>query len=772
MAGAVDTPTDEVLLHDYAHSGNRDAFRSLMERRWAEAYRLSLRVLADPQAAEDAAQEAFVAVVRNARQFKAGRAFGPWFRTLVVNAARMSSRSRRTRHRYEDRYAERKAGEVVLPEGERRLAEEEVTEHLRELPFKVRFPLVLHFFEGCTFEEVAAVVGCPKPTVQTRIRAGLDLLRASLAGAGCAYSIADIDGWFARARAGNRAVRVPSMPSVALVEGAAKKAALLAGAVKLVAGVALLAITSATVVGLVAHGNGRANGPVANAAVNPGGNAPAKQERPVNQGAPADAPSPPVNCNGPDDKNGAPAPPPKAAPEKPSTGPLRLKIVLQAAPGVAAQGVRTVLRGDMTDEDTKKAVADATVRVAVPPQEMWRLRSQHDVAGIAVLEAKTDHGGHFELQIPESAKGKKASIDVFVRGFLSGAIAVFGADPHDVSIEPGEASEVSLELPRALYVAGQVVDEKSAPVAGVEVTAYSQRKRGGRSCVTVTATDADGRFEIYDFEIYDFDVKSPGYKGQYRGEIEFKHPKFRRATIDDVYALTEADRGAQKIVLNRGHIVSGRVVSSAGNFVAGVMVEARFKDYTQRRAVITDQAGCFTLEGLPSDGECTLLVHDKKLKEKSRRKLEMSGDPVFEITLEPIVLKTEPEVVQLLGMKLANVTEELRDAYDLYEASGVLILDPGIAHARLGIGALEEGYRFWDVGDAKIKTIAEMAREILKEVEAGPDHGVRVVFDFAEVGFAGTRTSSLKLTEADLDELRKFVAQTPDSRARSTERRY
>ena len=331
MTDAMDTPTDEVLLLDYAHSGNRDAFGKLMQRRWADAYRLTLRVLGDPQAAEDAAQEAFVAVVRSARLFKTGRAFGPWFRTLVMNAARKSSRSRRTRHHYEDRYAERKAVAVALPEGERRLAEAEVIEHLQQLPFKVRFPLVLHFFEGCSFEEVATVLGCPRPTVQTRIRAGLDRLRTALAGAGCAGSIDHLDAWLAAARAGLPAAHVPPMPSVVIVEGAAKKAAFGAAAIKLTAALALLAITSAAF-GLVDQRSGGGNGPVANAGgVNAPANVPAQQhETPA---VPLDAPGRPVNCSGPGDESGPAAPPAKATVRgrvetKAGTVPAGLAVVL------------------------------------------------------------------------------------------------------------------------------------------------------------------------------------------------------------------------------------------------------------------------------------------------------------------------------------------------------------------------------------------------------------------------------------------------------------
>src|SRR5947209_20420062 len=104
-----------------------------------------------------------------------------------------------------------------------------------------------------------------------------------------------------------------------------------------------------------------------------------------------------------------------------------------------------------------------------------------------------------------------------------------------------------------------------------------------------------------------------------------------------------------------------------------------------------------------------------KLHEKSRRTLELTSDPVLEVALEPVVLRAEPKKVKLLGMTLATVTDELRDAYDLSDASGVLILDPGKNPARLEIGMIHEGDRFWCVGDQDVKTLEDFANGLLAE---------------------------------------------------------
>lgn len=177
---------DETLLAEYASSGDREALGELVSRHWARAYSISFGVLGDGASAEDTAQEAFVALIRGARRFERGRPFGPWFRTLVLNAARDAAAARKVRRRYEGSVAERRSGETALPQGEKAAIAAEIAsvvgERVMQLPSDVRLPLVLHYFSGCSFEEVATIVGCPRSTAQSRIRRGLERLRDSFAG--------------------------------------------------------------------------------------------------------------------------------------------------------------------------------------------------------------------------------------------------------------------------------------------------------------------------------------------------------------------------------------------------------------------------------------------------------------------------------------------------------------------------------------------------------------------------------------------------------------
>jgi RNA polymerase sigma factor (sigma-70 family) len=210
--------TDEELVLEYGRTGRPELLDVLARRHWKDAYRLTRRVLADPGAAEDAAQEAFIALCRHARQFQGGRAFGPWFSTLVINAARNVARDTRTRQRHEGRAGARRSN--VAPAADEPLGAAELEERIGDLPFDLRVPLLLHFFEGRSFDEMAQVLECPRSTVQSRVGRGLERLRADLAGAGVCVTVGALGERLLRAPLDANATAAPPRPTAARLSAA------------------------------------------------------------------------------------------------------------------------------------------------------------------------------------------------------------------------------------------------------------------------------------------------------------------------------------------------------------------------------------------------------------------------------------------------------------------------------------------------------------------------------------------------------------------------
>jgi hypothetical protein len=105
--------------------------------------------------------------------------------------------------------------------------------------------------------------------------------------------------------------------------------------------------------------------------------------------------------------------------------------------------------------------------------------------------------------------------------------------------------------------------------------------------------------------------------------------------------------------------------------------------------------------------------------------------------------------------------------YDLRVKSGVLILDPGANHTRLGLGRLVPGNVFWVAGDKSITNVREFIAEILRinelkenGINQGRKGSVRVVYSYSRHIYDGTNTQHLKLTDADVEELRQFLAKS------------
>src|ERR671921_638047 len=80
-----------------AQRGSVSDLESLFRHHWPRAYRAAYLVVHDSAAAEDIAQEAFLAAVRALDRFDRGRPFGPWLHRIAVNRAIDWARARTLR---------------------------------------------------------------------------------------------------------------------------------------------------------------------------------------------------------------------------------------------------------------------------------------------------------------------------------------------------------------------------------------------------------------------------------------------------------------------------------------------------------------------------------------------------------------------------------------------------------------------------------------------------------------------------------------------------
>src|SRR5205823_11615563 len=78
--------SDIELLRSHV-AGDADAFGELVRRHRDRVWAVAMRVLRDPQEAEDAVQDAFLAALRGAAGFRGEAAVTTWLHRITLNAS-------------------------------------------------------------------------------------------------------------------------------------------------------------------------------------------------------------------------------------------------------------------------------------------------------------------------------------------------------------------------------------------------------------------------------------------------------------------------------------------------------------------------------------------------------------------------------------------------------------------------------------------------------------------------------------------------------------
>jgi RNA polymerase sigma-70 factor (ECF subfamily) len=165
------TSRDERAWVRRAQAGSASDFEALFRANWGPAYRAAYLVVRDAAAAEDIAQEAFLAAVRALDRFDRRRPFGPWLHRIVVNRAIDWARARALR-------SETEAVDIPAPDPPER--DDELLRELDRLSPEHRAVIVLRYLLDYTPGEIAELLELPRGTVNSRLRRGLDNLEHRL----------------------------------------------------------------------------------------------------------------------------------------------------------------------------------------------------------------------------------------------------------------------------------------------------------------------------------------------------------------------------------------------------------------------------------------------------------------------------------------------------------------------------------------------------------------------------------------------------------------
>jgi RNA polymerase sigma-70 factor (ECF subfamily) len=179
--------SDEELMARF-RKGQTDTFGVLLRRYERELFGYLRRYLGDSELAEDVFQNTFLQLYQKCAQYELGRPFRPWLYTIATHQA-IDALRRNGRHQalsLDQHQAESPEGDVRTllemleaqgPGPVELVQTEERRERIRasvdQLPDFMRQVVVLAYYQGMKYRDIAEILGIPVGTVKSRLHAAL-----------------------------------------------------------------------------------------------------------------------------------------------------------------------------------------------------------------------------------------------------------------------------------------------------------------------------------------------------------------------------------------------------------------------------------------------------------------------------------------------------------------------------------------------------------------------------------------------------------------------
>ncbi len=149
-----------------------EQFDCLARRYIDTVFRVALNYLRSPSDADDVTQNVFMKLLRQTKDFESEEHVKAWLIRVTINECKNLTRAKWWRQEsYDDR-----AGEMTFDSP----ARSELYYAVMDLPKKYRLPIYLHYYEGYSTQEIAALLHTSKNTVCTQLRRGRELLKVTL----------------------------------------------------------------------------------------------------------------------------------------------------------------------------------------------------------------------------------------------------------------------------------------------------------------------------------------------------------------------------------------------------------------------------------------------------------------------------------------------------------------------------------------------------------------------------------------------------------------
>ena len=172
-------PNIHQKLINKCRKGDRKAQFEIYSLYYKAMYNTSLRIVKDPQEAEDIMQESFLSAFRKIETYQGKVSFGAWLKRIVINNSLDVIKKRRMLfEELDEDYTQLAIQEDELDE---KLLEQQmdmIREAIQKLPDGYRVILSLHLMEGYDHEEIAEILNISSSTSRSQFfRAKQRLLR-------------------------------------------------------------------------------------------------------------------------------------------------------------------------------------------------------------------------------------------------------------------------------------------------------------------------------------------------------------------------------------------------------------------------------------------------------------------------------------------------------------------------------------------------------------------------------------------------------------------
>lgn len=180
--GDVDEKKQELALVAKARGGDRDAFSELVHRHKDSILALVFRQLGNHSLAEDLTQDVFIRAYSKLPTFQEQARFRTWLFRIALNVVHSHFESRAARNERRNLSFDTSVHERFMSRKDECFAAEDlqlIRQLLTLLDRKFREAVVLVIVEGWTHAEAANLLNIPQGTLSTRVRMGIELLKAN-----------------------------------------------------------------------------------------------------------------------------------------------------------------------------------------------------------------------------------------------------------------------------------------------------------------------------------------------------------------------------------------------------------------------------------------------------------------------------------------------------------------------------------------------------------------------------------------------------------------